>query len=146
VTIDGDMDVETALARVASARFLDWTRGGLPSAVAPSPDSVLLAAPESFVVPGLNHLAESGNPAARVWATTLLLQRSPELGRRHVERLRHDTSPVEVNTCLVGYRRVCDWARSVSHTPNPPVASRRRLRLLVLLLATAVAWLAVELQ
>lgn len=146
MTNDGEMDVETALSRIASATSLNWVPSVAPPVPEASPESVLMAAPEAHVVPALTHLAETGSPAARVWATTLLLQRAPELGRRHVERLRQDASPVEVNTCLAGYRRVCDWARSVSPMPNRPDASRRRLGFLLLLLATVIAWVAIELQ
>lgn len=137
-------DVDTALARVASATVLNWAPTVAPLVPESSPNSVILAAPEDLVVPALSRLAEFGSPAARVWATSLLLQRAKPIGAQHLARLRQDTSPVEINTCLVGYRRVCDWARSVDSGPRRPRVSRTRL-LALLLLVAALAWFASEL-
>lgn len=73
-----------------------------------------------------------------------------ERGEQIVARLKDDTTPAWVDTCLVGFRSVAQWARTVApyppvpavKRPPTPVASRWALLLLLLaLVGAALAWL-----
>jgi hypothetical protein len=84
---------------------------GLPSVPGGlDPDAVLGSAPRARTVPALTSISHEAGPAGRVWATRLLMELAPEVGRACLRALAADPSTVEVNTCLRGYRTVSAWA------------------------------------
>ena len=107
-----------AIARISAATRLDWSG---PARPAEGPDAVVRAAPRDLAVQALSALSQDAGPAGRVWATQLLVELAPDLGLIRLAELSTDPSPVEVNTCLVGYRTVAAWAQDglARHAPRP---------------------------
>ena len=113
-------ELKAAIAEISSATRLDWS-GPRPTAM--SPDAVLRAAPRDIAVQALSALSRDAGPAGRVWATQLLVDLAPEVGRFRLAELANDASPVEVNTCLVGYRTVAAWAQDALARLAPPASA-----------------------
>lgn len=105
--------MRAALQTVATATVLDLNPGIPLSEPHPS-RSVwsLVAGAGSWVNDELDVIAQTGTPTGRVWAVMLLETRDAARAREHLLRMRGDRSPIQVNTCLVGYRTLDDWVRS----------------------------------
>ena len=105
-----DDATHAALAAIRAAERLDWFPGVPMPPGAFDPRAVLRAAPRAATVAALAALSREAAPAGHVWATQLLLELDPKEGWVQLEALATDPSPVEVNTCLRGYRTVAEWA------------------------------------
>ncbi|HET9960300.1 MAG TPA: hypothetical protein VFQ61_37675 [Polyangiaceae bacterium] len=84
---------------------------GMPG-IDPYGDSLRAIREAPGVEDELERIATEGTPTGRVWAVMLLRDLAPERATPHLRRMLTDDSPIEVNTCLVGFRRTCDWARN----------------------------------
>ena len=116
-----------ALATIRAATRLDLVPGLPKPPGALAPCAVLRAAPRASTVAALALLSREAAPAGRVWATQLLLELDLSEGLVRLDALAIDPSPVEVNTCLRGYRTVAEWALDarLRAQPAPPRPPRR---------------------
>ena len=125
----GEFDDATraAFAVIRAAERLDSFPGVPTPTGALDPSAVLRAAPRAATVAALVALRREAAPAGRVWATQLLLELDPKEGLVQLDALATDPSPVEVNTCLRGYRTVAEWALDarLRAQPTPPRPPRR---------------------
>lgn len=108
-----DAEVRAALQTVATASVLDLNPG-IPVNEPHVSRSVwaLVAETGSWVNEELDVIARTGTPTGRAWAVMLLEPRDPARAREHLLSMRGDRSPVQINTCLVGYRTLDDWVGS----------------------------------
>jgi hypothetical protein len=113
VDVEVDAEVRAALQTVATATVLDLNPG-IPLSEPHVSRSVwaLVAEAGTWVNDELDLIAQTGTPTGRAWAVMLLETRDPARAREHLLRMRGDRSPIQVNTCLVGYRTLDDWVRS----------------------------------
>jgi hypothetical protein len=65
-------------------------------------------------VPAIEAAIDVATGTGRVALTRALLQIDPQRAREVLQRLIHDDTPAWVDTCVVGFRRVSDWARNIA--------------------------------
>lgn len=107
--MDAELTLQEALAAVAQTTQLDFTMR-MYEPPSPVDEAILRAGPAA--VPALEELASTGAPTARVRAVLLLGQIAPARAEAQRRAMLDDPSPIVVNTCLVGYRRLSDWANA----------------------------------
>lgn len=141
--------VRAALQQVEHATALDLTPQ-VPLEAGASEPSVweVIAGAGPEVNDELDQLARTATPTGRVWAVMLLESRQPAKAKLHLVRMLGDTSPIIVNTCLVGFRTTRDWASHRLGEAAAGAVSRRVRRVpgglftLLLFLGWVGAWMA----
>lgn len=134
--------ITAAVRSLAALERLDWNPGARPpgtDAADAAPAAVLLAAGPA-VFAEIAAALPTATGTGRVALAQLALSLDRERGAQLIAQLRDDPTPARVDTCLVGFRSVAQWART--HAPPagtrvPPLATSPR-RLLWLVLAALV--------
>ena len=67
-------------------------------------------------VPAIEAALDGASGTGRVALTQALLHIDQQRARAILERLIHDDTPAWVDTCLVGFRSVSDWARHMGYS------------------------------
>jgi len=125
-----DIGLRRALEAIAATERLELGPAPPGTPVVDVPDDVVRRAGERAAA-ALEVLAREATPTGRVRAVMLLAELAPERARPHLARMLDDTTPIVVNTCLVGFRRTSDWARWQLGVAAPPRPATR----------AALAWL-----
>jgi hypothetical protein len=107
--MDAELTLQEALAAVAQTTQLDFMPTPMPTR---DPVREVILREGNAAIPALEELASNAAPTARVKAVLLLHELSPAAAEAQLSKMLDDPSPIVVNTCLVGYRRLSDWARS----------------------------------
>jgi hypothetical protein len=117
--MDAELTLQEALVAIAQTTQLDLIPVPMPTR-----DRVkeAILRERQAAIPALEELASNGAPTARVRAVLLLRELSPAAAEAQLSKMLDDPSPIVVNTCLVGYRRLSDWARSqtLQEAPTKP--------------------------
>jgi hypothetical protein len=110
----------------------------------------------SGIVLTLEAALATASGTGRVAITKVLMQLDPQRARTILLDLVNDDTPAVVNTCLVGFRTVKDWARNIAgnlarlgvEQIAPPISraprSLRALRWFIMAFVIAAAWSALK--
>ncbi len=142
--------VRGAIDRLSRLREINWIPMSPPIHPDPgpreeAPNDLLLRAGAS-VVPALEAAIPKATGTGRVALAQLIYGLDPVRGEAVIRKLRADRTKAVVNTCLVGFRSVGDWARSWDfkdeapspHEENIPQGMTSKTRWLLVMLGVAV--------
>lgn len=113
--------ITAAIHSLAALEQLHWNPGSRPPGVTPpdaAPTALLRAAgPTAFaeIAAAIPTATGTGRIALAQIAATL----DPERGARLIADLKHDDTPAQVDTCIVGFRSVSQWARMQAPASRP---------------------------
>jgi hypothetical protein len=135
--IDSD-EIRDALARLSRLERIDQIPilPGLPTSREAEAAEILTRTGPA-IVPRLEAALESATGTGRIAITQVVMDLDPRRARAILSDLIHDETPAVVNTCLVGFRTVKDWACNMAgnlalpgiEPIQVPVAPPRRRRL-----------------
>lgn len=147
--------VTAAIRSLAALEQLNWNPGSLPPDVttADAAPSALLRAAGPSVFAEITAAIPTATGTGRIALAQVAVTLDPERGARLIADLRHDSAPAHVDTCLVGFRSVAQWARMQAptlrtrtgpptHLPPAPHRIILRLALAAITVAAAIALLA----
>jgi len=119
-----------AIARLSALESLDMGPGPLfvPEASRSETPHDLLVRAGPPIVAAIEAAIDGATGTGRVALTSVLLDLAPERADRVLRKLVHDRTPAVVNTCLVSYRTVQDWAQSYRGASSRTARSRSGLR------------------
>jgi hypothetical protein len=141
--------ITAAIRSLAALEQLHWNPTSRPPGVT-SPDaapSALLRAVGPAVFAEIAAAIPTATGTGRIALAQLAATLDPERGARLIADLRHDNTAAWVDTCIVGFRSVSQWARTQApasrpRTDSPPAPTRRAVPWLALATITIITILA----
>lgn len=118
-----DAELDADLEALSAAQIADFIPRWAPGAVS---FGAAIGRAGDRAVPRLRTIAAQGNPHARVHATVWLLNVARDHGLDALRAMLDDPTPVIVNYCLCGYRRLDEWAANqlaAQTRATPPAAT-----------------------